>query len=94
MNTTQTAAATFAIGTCSWAGHVIRAERKPPQTYTICPDCEPVEMGGWVQRSTVKWATGKGKVTTAECDGACRSAKSLKCSCQCGGRNHGANYDH
>ena len=86
MNTTKTAPA---IGTCAWAAHTIRVEAKPAQQFTACPICEPVNMGGMVQRSMVRWAKVGVKVTTTECDSACTSAKGSKCSCECGGHNHG-----
>ncbi len=82
-------ATTFAIGTCLWAGHRFRAETKPVATFTPCPACEPVVMGGREQRSNVKWTTARGKVTSHTCDAACTSAKGDRCSCECGGENHG-----
>ena len=92
MNTATTEAP--AIGTCLWNGHTVRADCKPAQQLTPCPICEPVEVGGQVQRSMVRWTKVSAKVNDAhECDGACRSAKSPKCSCECGGRNHGIAYE-
>ena len=63
---------TAAIGTCLWAGHKIRAEVKPAQELTPCPECEPVNG----QRSMVRWHKLVARVTDTKCDGACRSAKS------------------
>jgi hypothetical protein len=38
-----------------------------------------------------KAAVIRATVTDTRCDGACRSAKSDRCACECGGENHGAN---
>ena len=84
--TTTTAAAAPAIGTCIWAGHTFRVEVKPAASLTPCPTCEPVNGS----RSHVKWAKLSAKVSHNECGSECRSAKSNRCACECGGDNHGA----
>jgi hypothetical protein len=87
---TQTTAPAPAIGTCLWAGHTFRVDTKPTASLTPCPTCEPVDMGGFLQRSFVKWAKVTARVTRTECNDECRSAKGSRCACECGGDNHGA----
>ena len=81
-----------AIGTCMWAGHRFLSTDGTRPAY--CPTCEPVETVSygrpWVQRSAVKWAAVKATVTATKCSEVCTSAKRDKCSCECGGENHGA----
>lgn len=94
MTTTSTS---FSIGTCRGCGERFRAAGKVAR-FTPCPVCPEVlvpEVAGSARmiswRPSIEWKTGKGRVTSHECDGACRSAKREACSCECGGRNHGAN---
>lgn len=78
------------IGTCGWAGHVFTRPATAGKIST-CPTCAPVDNGdGWVQHSHIKWANITACVTTKTCDEACASAKGAKCSCECGGTNHGS----
>lgn len=53
-----------------------------PDSYK-CPDC---------QREPKKINVVKGVKTEHKCGAKCRSSKSGKCECSCGGVNHGANH--
>lgn len=91
MTTTQTTAPR--IGTCNWnAAHRFIATETIDQS-ACCPLCEPVTVDcngrPWTQRAGIKWATIKARTTTTRCSEVCTSAHSDKCSCECGGRNHG-----
>lgn len=42
--------------------------------------------------SAIKWATIKTRHSAKRCSGACTSAKSDSCVCECDGANHGRDY--
>jgi len=49
--------------------------------------------GGWIECPCGRPAIAKGfhaTVSEKTCDGRCTSAMGPSCSCECGGRNHGA----
>ena len=57
----------------------------------ICPAFENVNEYGqpYTVRAGIGWKVVQAKVSATKCTGTCRSAKSDKCSCECGGRHHG-----
>lgn len=81
------------IGLCAWNSEHRFVAYTPADRAAHCPTCPPVttEAYGqpWEQRAGIRWATVKARTTSTACSGACTSAKSDRCACECGGRNHG-----
>lgn len=93
MNATETATVTH-IGTCRRNKAHRFVATTAAEMATVCPICpafENINEHGqpYTVRAGIGWKPVRVTVTATKCTGTCRSAKSDKCSCECGGRNHG-----
>lgn len=77
---TATPSHRIAVGACGNCGYGIALTTG---TRTTCPNC--------TEKVALRWVAGTHN-KQIPCDWTCQYARSNRCSCSCGGANHGAGY--